>query len=214
MKMVEINNVAIYCSKPSKCEIPLTEQKEKLKKYCKHFGLNIVKEYVAEYENDLFYQLLNDIKNKEFNIVLTYSFDTLTKSDDELINLLMELERYHCELHIESLHRYCRVTKTLFKIPRREEETTTVKKKKSGVIPILESYKVKNPIMTEPVDWVKKLEPDNFWFEEEEIFDSNGEYLGKKRDLYLIVKKIKGCIKPKKKKQLEEEKKYKLRKLW
>lgn len=217
MKITEINHVALYCCKLSKCEITVEEQKEKLKKYCKHFGLEIAKEYVdLESNKNSFNQMIEDIKSKSFNIVLSYSFDTLSKDDDELKRLVNELDKYKCELHIESSYIYGPVPKPLFRVPRREnEEVIEVRtpKKKTGCYPMFKEYEKKNPKMKEPFDWVKKYGEDTIRFEEDELFDENGEYLGVRRDVFVMYKEITGFCKPKKK-QKKEEPTYIPKPLW
>lgn len=214
MDLLIKNDVAIYCSRPSKAEIPLEEQLERLKKYCNHFGLNIVKEYIDtdNFNKPLFNQMVEDIKSKEFNIVLSYSLDTLTKNDDELYKVVNELCKYKYELQLESSYIYDTVMKPLIKRERNEniqEENKDEKKKKAKCYPMFKAYKVKNPKSKTPYNWVDLLGEDTSWFEENPIFDNKGNYLGTGRDVFVIMKDIVGFGRIK---MSEEEKQEKARK--
>ena len=130
MNLLVKNDVAIYCSRPSKVEISLDEQLECLKKYCKHFGLDIVKEYIDtdNVKKPQFNQMLEDIKTKAFNIVLSYSLETLAKNDEDLYKLIGELYKYNYELQLESSYIYAPVIKPLIK----RERNDNIKKEKKG----------------------------------------------------------------------------------
>ena len=204
LKLCRWNDVAIYCSKLSNVEISIEEQLEHLKKYCKHFDMNIVKEYidVDNTNQPLFNQMVEDIKDKEFNIVLSYNFDTLTKDDDKLYELVQELNKYNYELHLESSYIYKPVLKPIFKTPRNHEielppKKETAKKEKSKCYPMFREIEVKNPKSEAPYNWVELLEEGKFRFEEEPLFDNNRNYLGKRRNVFIIFKEFTGFARTK-----------------
>ena len=82
MELMYKNKVAIYCSQFSKYGLSIEEQKEKLKKYCKHFDIEIVKEYIDyDINNKVEYQkMFNEIKNRKFNIILITNLFSKSKS--------------------------------------------------------------------------------------------------------------------------------------
>lgn len=72
-----------------------------------------------------------------------------------------------------------------------------MKKKKSNVIPIFEEYVRKNPpiekpLFGEPRRWEDILDEDQYWYEEEPMFDDNGNYIGMKKNIYVIFKRVIG----------------------
>lgn len=220
MKIIRENDVAIYCSKLSKCEISIEEQLERLKKYCRHFGLNIVREYI-EVDNvnkPLFNQMIEDIKTKEFNIILSYSFDTLSKNDEDLIRLVNELDKFNYELQLENYYKYKMITKPIIKLPRedkiKEEKEPSKKNTKAKCYPMFRTYELKNPKFEKPVNWVEKMDEDNIRFEENSIFDSDGRYLGINRDVFVISKEITGFARIKSKKPKEQKRELKPIKLF
>ena len=193
MNLLVKNDVAIYCSRPSKVEISLDEQLECLKKYCKHFGLEIVKEYIDtdNVKKPQFNQMLEDIKTKAFNIVLSYSLETLAKNDEDLYKLIGELYKYNYELQLESSYIYAPVIKPLIK----RERNDNIKKEKKGkakCYPKFNIFEVKNPKSTTPYNWVNLLGEDTSRFEENPIFDDNGNCLGTCRNVFVIMKEIVG----------------------
>lgn len=199
------NRVALYCSRERQCILPIEEQKEKLKRYCRHFSLDIAEEYVDLGNSKVnFNKMIDDIKTRDFNIVLSYSFDTLTFDEKDLYRLVDELGQYkNNELHLESTYEYVPVPRPLFKLPLRddlEELVPRIPKKKTGAYPIFKTTELENPKVPKPINWVEKVDPDIIRFEEEEIFDNNGEYLGNKRNVYVIFKEITRFCRPKKKK--------------
>ena len=216
MRLSKINRVALYCSELNFCEISIEEQMEKLKKYCKHFDLEIVGEYIDIKDDKCnFNQMIEDIKNKEFNIIVSYSFDTLSKKDDDLHKLINELDKYNYELHLENTYEYVPILKPLFKSQIYDDAYNTpsqipIKKKKSGLMPMFITYELKNPKTKEPIDWVKKFDEDNVRFENNELFNDDGEYLGFARDVYVKFKEFKGCYKPKKKDEKNKKNKEQL----
>lgn len=224
MNIIRKNDVAIYYSKPSKIEMSLEEQKERLKKYCNHFGLTIVKEYI-EIDNvnkPLFKQMIEDIKNKTFNIVLSYNFDTLTKNDEDLYRLVNELNLFDYELQLESSYIYTPILKLIFKLERDDNEKKRIReekekkkreKKEKGLNKTYCRFvqeEVKNPTSTEPYNWVELIDNDKFRFEEEPLFDSDGTFLGFRRDVFVIFNRISGVCRTKKWKE-ECEKKQKIK---
>lgn len=219
MVISKVNDVAIYCSKLSKVEISVEEQLERLKKYCKHFGINIVKEYIDidNVNKPLFKQMVEDIKTKDFNIVLSYSFDTLTKNGNDLYSLLYELNKYNYELQLESSYIYKKVPKPLFKVPRNKDEEKEEKpkirnKEKAKCYPMFREYEVKNPMADTPYNWVSLIGEDKFRFEEEPLFDNEGNYLGITRNAFVIFKEITGFCRTKTwKDEIERREKNKLK---
>ncbi len=226
MNLRRKNDIAIYCSKPSMAEISIEEQLNHLKKYCKHFDLDIVKEYIDtdNVNKPMFKKMMEDIKTKEFNIVLSYSFDTLSKNEDDIYNLVNELYKYKYELHLESSYKYKALAKPLFKLDRKDtidqEEIPKGKKEKSKCYPLFAEYKVKNPKSDEPYNWVDLLGEDTSSFEDDPIFDNEGNYLGTNKNVYVIFKELRGfgriklSEEEKKKKEEIEKNQLKPRKLF
>ena len=215
MRISKINRVVLYCSELSTCEISIEEQMKKLKKYCKHFDLEIIGEYIdVKDEKYKFNQMIDDIKEKQFNIIVSYSFDTLSKKDEDLYRLINELDKYNYELHLENTYEYVPILRPIFKSQIYDNEynapSTTINKKKSVLFPIFITYELKNPKIKEPIDWVKKFDEDNIRFENNELFNDDGEYLGFARDVYVKFKEFKGCYKPKKKVEKNKKKKEQL----
>ena len=215
MNLLVKNDVAIYCSRPSKVEISLDEQLECLKKYCKHFGLDIVKEYIDtdNVKKPQFNQMIEDIKTKAFNIVLSYSLETLAKNDEDLYKLIGELYKYNYELQLESSYIYAPVIKPLIK----RERNDNIKKEKKGkakCYPKFNIFEVKNPKSTTPYNWVNLLGEDTSRFEENPIFDDNGNCLGTCRDVFVIMKEIVGFGRIKKSEQEKAKIEVKPRKLF
>lgn len=215
MNLYRQNDVAIYCSKLSKCEISLEEQIRRLKRYCKHFDLNIVKEYIEtdNVNKPVFNQMVKDIDTREFNIVLSHSFDTLAKNDSDLYNLVYKLNDYCYELQLENSYIYKPVDRHLFKMPRDDEAemeryNAPKFKKKATCYPIFDIKTVKNPMSDKPYNWLDLLSDERTTFEEEPIFDENGNYLGIHRDAYVVFKEIKGYGRIKSKKINTEEKEH------
>lgn len=219
MNIFRKNEVAIYCSRPSKIEISIEEQLEHLKKYCKHFDLNIVKEYIDtdNVNRPMFKQMLEDVKTKAFNIVLAYSFNTLSKNEEDIYTLVGKLYQNNYELQLESSYKYKTVAKPLFKLDRidnasKEEKTSNKRKGKAKCYPLFDTYEVKNPKSDNPYNWVELLDEDKSWFEDNPIFDNKGNYLGISKDVHVIFKELKGFgrIKLSEEEKLEKEKKGKI----
>lgn len=217
MNVLRENDVALYCSKLSKVEISIEEQLERLKKYCKHFGLNIVKEYIDtdNVNKPLFNQMVEDVKSKAFNIVLSYSLDTLSKNDNDIYKLVNELDKYDYELQLESSYKYKAIPKPLFKLPRddnekKDKEARKKEKGKAKCYPMSKKIRVKNPKADNPYNWVELLDEDRYSFEENPIFDDEGNYLGISRDVYVIFNEITGFCRTRKSKEemerIEKEK--------
>ncbi len=216
MNVLRQNDVAIYCSKLSKVEISLEEQLERLKKYCKHFGLNIVKEYIDidNVNKPMFKKMIENVKTKEFNIVLSYSIDTLSKNKDDIYTLVNELGKYEYELQLESSYKYKIIGKPLFKLDRldneiEEKNTSNTKKEKARFYPMFVKREVKKPKSDIPYNWVELLDEDNSWFEDNPIFDEEGNYLGTSTDVYVIMKELRGFGRIKLSTEEQEQKKRK-----
>lgn len=212
MEIFRENDVAIYCSKVSKCEISIDEQLERLKKYCRHFGLNVVKEYIEtdNVNKPLFNQMIETIKTKEFNIVLSCSFDTLPKNEDELFKLVNELDKFNYELQLENSYKYELIIKPIVKLPRndnakQEKEERKKEKGKAKCYPMLKKTRIKNPKSNKPYNWVELLDEDRYKFEENPIFDNAGNYLGVSKDVYVIFDEITGFCRIKKTKDEKEK---------
>lgn len=230
MNLLRKNDIAIYCSKSSNAEISIEEQIKHLKKYCKHFDLDIVKEYIDidNVNKPLFNQMIKDIEEKTFNIILSYSLDTLSKKDEDIFNLVNHLDKYDFELQLESSYEYKIISKPLFKLPRNDNEKREQREKKEkekalkkelGLIksyPMFNDFEIKNPKSEKPYNWVELLEEGRFRFEEEQIFDNYGNYLGNKRNIFIISKQITGYCKSKlRKEEIEKnKKKFKTTKLF
>lgn len=213
MNVFRKNDVAIYCSKSEDCLITIEEQQKRLKKYCKHLGIDIVKEYI-EVDNvnkPMFYQMIKDIDTKEFNIVLSYSFDTLPKND-ELYKLVYKLNEYYYELQLEFSYIYKPLDKRLFLLPRDDEAETKKhnepksQKRKATCYPLFNNVEVKNPKSDKPYNWVELLEDERTRFDLQPTFDTNGNYLGTNTDVYVFFKEIIGFGKIKSSKEEQEKK--------
>lgn len=205
MVLYHINKVALYCSDIGPLEISIEEQKKRLEKYCRHFDLEIVKEYI-DYDKGsekYFNQMIDDIKNKEFNIVLSYSFLNFNENVYNVLDLIRELKNYDYELHIENTYKYSPIAKPLFKMPRSESKKEEIKNKRNtDKIPVIIRIQERNPVMDEPINWVKKLNDKNIYFEDRELFDTEtGEFLGYKTDVYITLGRFAGYYNPKKRKQ-------------
>lgn len=216
MNVFRKNDVAIYCSKSDDCLITIEEQQKRLKKYCKHLGIDIVKEYI-EVDNinkPMFYQMIKDIDSKEFNIVLSYNFDTLTTNKDELFNLVNKLNEYYYELQLECSYIYKPIDKRLFLLPRDDEaeikkhNEPKSKKRKATCYPLFDYVEIKNPKSDKPYNWVELLQDERTKFDLQPIFDTNGNYLGTTTEAYVFFKEIIGFgkIKSSKEEQAKKEK--------
>lgn len=58
-------------------------------------------------------------------------------------------------------------------------------------VPIIVERIVKNPKTLFPVNWEERLEEDEYWYEEEPIFDSEGNFT-MKRNLFIVEKEVVG----------------------
>ena len=71
-------------------------------------------------------------------------------------------------------------------------------------IPNIRYYEVKNPPSLFPIDWEEKYGEDRVRYELEPIYDSDGNYLGTKENIYVVMEltaeeqKEKSKIKPRK----------------
>lgn len=84
-------------------------------------------------------------------------------------------------------------------------------------IPNIRYYEVKNPPSLFPIDWEEKYGEDRVRYELEPIYDSDGNYLGTKENVYVVMEEIVGYRFMKRKLTAEEQKeksKIKPRKLF
>ena len=82
----------------------LGEQLEKLKALCVVRGYEVYKVYedagisAKNTERPAFQQMMNDMKNKDFDVLMAYKLDRITRSVRDLEILMKELQEYGCEL--------------------------------------------------------------------------------------------------------------------
>lgn len=102
-------NAAIYCRVSTEDQAregySLGEQLEKLKDLCKFRDYNIygVYEDAGISAKDMehrpqFQKMLEDVKNRNVNVIVAYKLDRLTRSVRDLEVLITELEKYECSL--------------------------------------------------------------------------------------------------------------------
>lgn len=67
-------------------------------------------------------------------------------------------------------------------------------------VPIFKDRIVKNPNQNTlfPINWEETLDEDRYWYEEEEIFDELGNFIGMKKNLYVCFRDLVGCYRIKK----------------
>ena len=104
-----MKNAAIYCrvstEDQARAGYSLGEQLEKLKDLCKFRDYNIYNIYedagISAKDMDHrpeFKKMLEDVKNKKVNVIVSYKLDRLTRSVRDLETLISELEKYDCSL--------------------------------------------------------------------------------------------------------------------
>jgi len=82
----------------------LPEQLEKLQELCKYRDYNIFKVYedagisAKNTNRPEFQKMIEDVKNKNINVVVSYKLDRLTRSVKDLENLIVLLEKHGCGL--------------------------------------------------------------------------------------------------------------------
>lgn len=82
----------------------LDEQLDKLKKLCEYKNYEIFKVYkdaeisAKDTNRPAFKEMLNDMRNKQFDIILSYKLDRLTRSIQDLEKIISEMEEYDCGL--------------------------------------------------------------------------------------------------------------------
>lgn len=84
-------------------------------------------------------------------------------------------------------------------------------------IPNFRYYEVKNPPSLFPINWEEKYGEDRVRRELEPVYDSNGNYLGTKENVYVMMKEVMGYRFIKRKLTVDEQKekeKIKPRKLF
>ena len=104
-----MKNAAIYCRVSTEDQAregySLGEQLEKLKDLCKFRNYNVYRVYedagISAKDMDHrpeFKKMLEDVKNKKVNVIVSYKLDRLTRSVRDLEVLITELEKYDCSL--------------------------------------------------------------------------------------------------------------------
>lgn len=104
-----MKNAAIYCRVSTEDQAregySLGEQLEKLKDLCKFRNYNVYRVYedagISAKDMDHrpeFKKMLEDVKNKKVNVIVSYKLDRLTRSVRDLETLISELEKYDCSL--------------------------------------------------------------------------------------------------------------------
>ena len=82
----------------------LGEQKTKLEDLCKYRGYKIYKVYedagisAKDTNRPAFQEMIEDMKNKKINVIVSYKLDRLTRSVADLEKLIKEFDRYDCIL--------------------------------------------------------------------------------------------------------------------
>lgn len=104
-----MKNAAIYCRVSTEDQVregySLGEQLEKLKDLCKFRNYKVYGVYedagISAKDMDHrpeFKKMLEDVKNKKVNVIVSYKLDRLTRSVRDLETLISELEKYDCSL--------------------------------------------------------------------------------------------------------------------
>ena len=104
-----MKNAAIYCRVSTEDQAregySLGEQLEKLKDLCKFRDYNVYNVYedAGISAKDMthrpaFQRMLEDVKNKKVDVIVSYKLDRLTRSVRDLEVLITELEKYGCSL--------------------------------------------------------------------------------------------------------------------
>lgn len=104
-----MKNAAIYCRVSTEDQAregySLGEQLEKLKDLCKFRNYKVYDVYedagISAKDMDHrpeFKKMLEDVKNKKVNVIVSYKLDRLTRSVRDLETLISELEKYDCSL--------------------------------------------------------------------------------------------------------------------
>lgn len=102
-------SAAIYCRVSTEDQAregnSLVEQLEKLKDLCKYRDYNIYNVYedagISAKDMDhrpAFKRMLEDVRNNNVNVIVSYKLDRLTRSVRDLEVLISELEKYNCTL--------------------------------------------------------------------------------------------------------------------
>lgn len=80
----------------------LDEQEERLKNFCLAKDYKIYKVYkdagisAKNTKRPKFQEMMQDMKDKNINIILAYKLDRITRSVKDLENIIVELEKYEC----------------------------------------------------------------------------------------------------------------------
>lgn len=65
-----------------------------------------------------------------------------------------------------------------------------LKKDKIKFVPIYKDVIIKNPTPLFPIDYEKMYGKDRVWYEDEPIFDNQGNYIETKRNQYVAMKQL------------------------
>ncbi len=222
MLVSQNNDVALYIRQlPNDIYYSsIDKQKERLNKFCKFLNLRIVDEYIDEdYDNTPnFYNMVDNIKSKRFNMILTFDFTILAYDnktgfiDEDKINLVLsELEKYDYELYLEDTFSYIPYTRPLFylerddgyKERRRQEKEKKKKSKTKSVRPMFTIEKLVNPKFNEPFDWVEEYDDEKISFDLVPYLDENSNNECRKFELHYYYEKIVGFTGTRKKKKIK-----------
>lgn len=196
MELIRENYVTIYIRKEPLVDIDINEALEKLRKYCKHFYLKIINEYVDDKFNcgdeSIYNEFLNDIQERKVNIVLSYNFDTISIDDLEIDRLMNILAVNNCELHLENYHEYYKVARPLFFLPHienNEYEYEEKPKKPARFRPIIKTEFYVNPKLPEIINWVDEYFGEKVTLEMKHNCDEDNNYYVE-RDVTLVKLKV------------------------
>lgn len=222
MLVSQKNDVALYIRQlPNDIYYSSIEkQKERLNKFCKFLNLKIVDEYIDEdYDNTPnFYNMVDDIKSKRFNMILTFDFTILAYDnktgfiDENKIKLVLsELEKYDYELYLEDTFSYIPYTRPLFylerhdgyKERRRQEKEKKKKSKTKSVRPMFTIEELVNPKFKDPFDWVEEYDDNKISFDLVPYLDKSINNECRKFELHYCYDKIVGFTGTRKKKKIK-----------
>lgn len=94
--------VAIYCRTATKDNSKIEEQENRLKTACEVFNYEIFEVYKddgfsgRDSNRPAYKLMLNDLKNKKFNAIITFSIDRITRDISELEEFLKLMHKYNC----------------------------------------------------------------------------------------------------------------------
>ena len=97
--------VRVSTEEQSREGFSLQEQEERLKEFCKFKRYNIYKVYKdagISAKNDkrpAYQELMNDVKNKNVNVIVAYKLDRLTRSVFDIEKLMKIVNDYECDIN-------------------------------------------------------------------------------------------------------------------